>query len=83
MRRRMSASIDAAEQKALDGQAKKCTVDCPACYSSGNCPANAQTKVNTAESLFDTQDTQVHCDNATGTDDEAKCQAAAGKALTK
>jgi hypothetical protein len=75
--------IDAAEQKALDGQAKKCTVDCPECYSGGDCPANAQSKVDTAENLFDTQDTQVHCNNVAGTADEAKCQAAAGKTLTK
>ena len=75
--------IDAAEQKALDGQAKKCTVDCPECYNGGNCPANATSKVNTAESLFDNQDPGVHCNNTTVSADEAKCEASAGKALTK
>jgi hypothetical protein len=77
------ACIDAAEQKSLDGQAKKCTADCPECYSGGNCPSNAQTKTNTAEGLFDGQDPGLHCNNTGVSDDEAKCQASASKSLTK
>ena len=77
------ACINAAESNALAGQAKKCTVDCPECYSGGNCPMNAQSKVNTAESLFDTQDPTIHCNNTTVSDDEAKCEASAAKTLSK
>src|SRR5262245_1996830 len=77
------ACIDAAESNALAGQAKKCTVDCPECYSGGNCPMNAQNKVNTAEGLFDTQDTAIHCNNTGVSADEAKCQASTGKTLSK
>jgi hypothetical protein len=75
--------IDAAETKSNEGQAKKCTADCPECYEGGDCPADAQEKTDTTEGLVDTQDENVHCDNTTGTDDEFKCQAGASKSLAK
>jgi hypothetical protein len=77
------ACITAAETKSNDGQAKKCTADCPECYNGGNCPADAAGKTSNTEGLVDTQDENVHCDNTTGTDDEFKCQASTGKTLAK
>jgi hypothetical protein len=84
------ACIDAAETKSLEGQAKKCAgAACPNCYNSGNCPADAQGKTDSAENNVDTQDSNgngtggVHCNGAGVSDDEAKCQSSTAKTLSK
>ena len=78
--------IDEAEAKSNAGQLKKCTADCPECYSGGDCTADASSKTATAESLIDTQDSgsaAVHCNGGTVSKDQGKCQDNAAKTLTK
>lgn len=77
------ACINAAETKSNEGQAKKCTADCPECYNGGNCPADASGKTDTTEGLVDTQDNGIHCNPGGVTPDEAKCEDNTSKVLAK
>jgi len=82
------ACITAVENKAVAASVKKCAApNCPACYSGGDCNADAADKVNTAENLVDTQDNggpgTVHCSGGTQDKAHGACQDNTGKVLTK
>jgi hypothetical protein len=70
------ACVTTAETKALDGIAKKCTLDCPECYTAGDCVAHAAALVADVEAQIDFVVPFVACDDAASPDgltqDEAK-----------
>jgi hypothetical protein len=76
-----------AEAKAIVSAQKGCLIDCPECYSGGNCPSYISGRVYSTESQLDGFVPLIWCDDSGSGDGlnpaEAKCQDATGKALAK
>jgi hypothetical protein len=70
-----AACVDKAEAKAIStGSKGKCAKDCPECYASGNCPADATTRTASTESQVDAFIPFIYCTPAPTDADEQKCQ---------
>jgi hypothetical protein len=65
----------------------KCGKDCPECYSGGDCQANADAKIATAEAHVDALLADVFCDDSGSSDGltnaEFRCQRTVRKYVTK
>ena len=79
--------VQSAEGKYAGLIQSKCGPDCPECYSGGNCQANADAKIATAEAHVDALLADVFCDDSGSTDGltiaEFKCQRSVRKFATK
>jgi hypothetical protein len=84
---RALACVDTAEMKALDGIAKKCTLDCPECYAAGDCAAHATALVGGIEAQIDFVAPIVRCDDSASSDgltkDEAKVRQKVSQVIAK
>ena len=62
------ACADGARTKALDGIAKKCTLDCPECYAAGDCGAHAAALADDVGAEIAFVVPFVRCDNTASPD---------------
>jgi len=83
-----AACIAKEEGKSEAGYGKgKCAVDCPECYSGGNCTTEGMSRTAITEAQVDTVGPLVYCDDSGSPDmlnaDEGKCQDGSAKTLSK
>jgi hypothetical protein len=77
--------VKGVEAKTRAAIVKACSVDCPECYNPTNCSSGEPFTTNT-ENILDVQGPSVFCtekNNGTPSKDQAKCEDAVAKNLTK
>ncbi len=79
----ISTPLKGAEQKFTAAIVKACTVDCPECYSGGNCTQESTDRVSNIEGQIDSFGPGVFCNQPGSSAGETKCELNTAKTLSK